>query len=289
MESIKKQVHILVVDDEDVIRNLLYDVLTHEGYNVKAVSSGKEAIEKITQRNFSIVITDLKMPGMSGTEVLRKLKTINSDIFVIVITAYPSIESVIKTMQEGAYDYIIKPFNINDIKLVVRKAAEKQYLLHEAGPIEYYRELSILDSLTGVYNRRHFYEVLPREIERARRYKYTVCLLMIDLDDSGEHIDTHEHLVEDKLLQGFSEFLVGKVRAGDMIFRYKDNGFAVICPETTKQGGEEFAKRLLNLAKQNITRSISIGLSCFPDDADNKDNLIKRCDETIHIPGKEIG
>lgn len=280
--------NILVVDDEEVMRSLLRDVLSEAGYKVDAVSCGEEAIGKIQQGQFSIVITDLKMPGMNGIEILKKVKAINSDTCVIAITAYPSIESVLQVMREGAYDYIVKPFNVEEIKLVIRRAVERQYLLQEASQKEFYRELSILDGLTGVYNHRHFQEVLPREIERAKRYKFSVSILMIDLDDFKKYNDTYGHLAGDKILQAFAEFFVGAIRAVDMAFRYGGEEFMIICPETPKQEGVEVAKRLLNLTKQKMPLSISIGLSCFPDDASNKEELIKKADEALY-QAKQLG
>jgi len=284
----EKPLSILVVDDEKAMRKLLCDVLTGAGYKVEAVSSGKEALERVQQDKFSIVITDLKIPGMNGIEVLRKLKTINPDIIVIIITAYPSVESAIEAMREGAYDYIIKPFNIAAVKLVVHRATERRHLLHEAGQKEFYRELSIRDGLTSLYNHRHFHEVLSHEIERSRRYKYPFCLLMIDLDDFKRYNDTYGHPAGDKLLKSFSEFLVRSVRAVDIVFRYGGEEFTIICPETSMQTGIEVAWRLLNLARQKMPISISIGLSCFPDDADNKDDLIKKSDEALY-QAKRLG
>lgn len=274
--------NILVVEDEDTIRNLLLDVLTDVGYKVEGVSCGEEAIAKFTQDKFSIIITDLRMSGMGGIEVLQRLKAINSEICVIIITAYPSIESVVEAMHQGAYDYIAKPFSIEEIKVVIRRAAERQYLLHEAKQKEFYRELSILDCLTGIYNHRHFHEVLPRQIEQARRYKHPLCLVMIDLDDFKRYNDTYGHVEGDKLLQKFSEFFVDAIRTPDMAFRYGGDEFAIIYPETPKEGGAEVAKRLLSLAKQKMPITISIGLSCFPDDVTNKDDLIKKSDEALY-------
>ena len=288
ISMVEEKMSILIADDEEVMRNLLCDILTDAGYKAEAVSCGGEAIEKVQQGKFSIVVTDLKMPGMNGIEVIKKLKAINSGICVIVITAYPSIESVIEAMREGAYDYIVKPFNIEELRLVIHRAAERQYLLHEAGQKELYKELSILDGLTGAYNHRYFQEILPREIERARRYRHSFCLLMIDLDDFKKYNDTYGHLAGDKLLREFAQFFIKAIRAADTVFRYGGEEFAIIYPETSKQGGIEVAKRMLNLAKKNMPISISIGLSCFPDDAENKDDLIKRADEALY-QAKRLG
>jgi diguanylate cyclase (GGDEF)-like protein len=283
-----KQVNILVVDDEEVMRNLLRDVLTDTGYKVDTVSNGEEAIKKIGEDKFPIVISDLKMPGMGGLEMLRKVKAINSNTCVIMITAYPSVESVTEAMHEGAYDYIIKPFNIEEINLVLRRAVERQYLLHEAVQKEFYQELSVLDGLTGLYNHRHFFEVLPREIERAQRYKRSVSLLMIDLDDFKKYNDTNGHLAGDKLLQDLSTVLVRAVRSADMVFRYGGEELTVICPETDKQEGVDVAKRLFNLARERVPVTMSIGLATYPDDAQSEKELIAKADVAVY-QAKHLG
>jgi len=284
----EKPIDILVVDDEEVMRNLLRDVLTDTGYKVETATRGEEAVEKIKQAQFSIIITDLKMPGMSGVEVLRKVKAVNSNTCVIMITAYPSIESVTEAMHEGAYDYIVKPFNIGEINLVLRRATERQRLLHEAGQKEFYQELSVLDGLTGLYNHRHFYEVIPRETERAQRYQHPLSLLMVDLDDFKKYNDTNGHLAGDKLLQDLSAILVRTVRSADMVFRYGGEEFTVILPETTKQDGIDVATRLFNLAREKLPVTMSIGLATYPDDAQSEKELIAKADFAMY-QAKHLG
>jgi len=278
----KEQLNILVVDDEEVMRSLICDVLGDMGYRIKTASSGKEALEKIKQSEFSIIITDLKMPEIDGLELLKRIKAMDLDICVIIITAYPSIESAIGAMREGAYDYIIKPFNIEELKLVLQKAAERQYLLHETKKKELYRELSILDSLAGLYNHRHLYEVLPREIEHAKRYKHCICLLIIDIDNFKAYNDTNGHLAGDKLLQALSKLLINSIRAADMAFRYGGEEFVVICPETSKKGGTKIAERLLSLIKERTSLTVSIGVASYPDDSQSKDELIVKADSALY-------
>ena len=283
-----KQVNILVVDDEEVMRDLLRDVLTETGYHVETTSSGEEAVEKVKQGNFSIVISDLKMPGMSGIEVLRKVKAVDSNTCVIMITAYPSIESVTEAMHEGAYDYIIKPFNIEEINLVLRRAVERQYLLGEAVQKEFYQEISILDGLTGLYNHRHFYEILPREIERAQRYKHSLSVLMIDLDDFKKYNDTNGHLAGDKLLQDLASVLVRTVRSADIVFRYGGEEFTVVLPETTKQTGVEVAKRLFKSAREKLPVTLSVGIAAYPDDGQTTEEVVTKADFAMY-QAKQLG
>lgn len=283
-----EELKILVVEEEELSRSLIHDVLTDSGYKVDIASCGEEAISKIQQDKYSIVITDLKMRAMSGIALLKQIKEKNSQMCVIIITTSPSIDSVIDAMREGAYDYIVKPFNIEEVKLVVRRAVERQFLLSEVGQKEFYREVSIRDGLTGIYNHSHFHEVLLRAIEQCRRYKHPLSLLMIDIDNFKKYNDTYGHQSGDELLAKAATFFEKSIRIADMVFRYGGDEFAVICSETSKGGGWELAKRLLDLETQKIPLTISIGISCFPDDADNKDDLIKKSDEMLY-EAKRLG
>jgi len=283
-----EKLKILVVDDTEVMRNLLTGVLTNSGYKVKAVSTGEKALGEIKEDDYDVVITDLKMPGMNGIEIIKEAKQINEDICIIAITAYPSVESAVEAMREGAYDYITKPFDVEEIRLVVQRAAERYFLLKEAGQKEFYRERALSDGLTGIYNHRHFHEVLPREIERAKRYSQPFCLLMIDIDDFKKYNDTKGHLAGDKLLINIARILIGATRNVDIVFRYGGEEFVVILPQVKKQGGVEAAKRILNLIKQKLSVTVSIGVTSFPDDGTSKNELINKADSAMHR-AKELG
>ena len=283
-----EKIKILVVDDAEVMRNLLTGVLTDAGYEVKAVSTGEKALGEIKEDDYNVVITDLKMPGMNGIEVIKETKQINRDICIIAITAYPSVKSAVEAMREGAYDYITKPFDIEEIRLVVRRAAERYFLLKEAGQKEFYRELAISDGLTGIYNHRHFHEVLPREIERAKRYSQPFCLLLLDIDDFKKYNDTHGHLAGDKLLMNIARILVATTRNVDIVFRYGGEEFVVILPQVGKQGGVSSAKRILKLIKQKLSVTASIGVTSFLEDGVSKDELINQADSAMY-QAKKLG
>lgn len=123
--------NILIIDDEAVIRETLSDWLEREGYTTETAITGEEGIEKERATRFDIAIVDLKLPGMDGIEVLRELKKINPHIPIIMITAYATIETAVQTMKEGAYDYLVKPFNLEEISLIVKKIVEHQKLIAE--------------------------------------------------------------------------------------------------------------------------------------------------------------
>jgi len=127
-----EEARILVVDDEEGVRNLLQRLLTEAGYNVVTATSGQEALDKVSQMQVGVVFLDVKMPGMSGIEVLQKLTANWPDICVIMATAVGGAETAIEAMKLGAYDYIIKPFNRDDLLFKLQRAIEKRYLWLES-------------------------------------------------------------------------------------------------------------------------------------------------------------
>jgi len=122
---------ILIVDDEEGMRRLLSRILVKEGYETHAVGNGEEAMQAIAQDQFELVITDIKMPGMGGLELLAELRAYDPRLPIIVITAYGTVESAVQALRAGAYDYITKPFEADEIRLTVAKALERERLLAE--------------------------------------------------------------------------------------------------------------------------------------------------------------
>ncbi|MGB2845809.1 MAG: response regulator, partial [Candidatus Aminicenantaceae bacterium] len=125
----KSKIHI--IDDEPIIHEVLDDLLTSEGYEVESSFNGKEALDKHVSQTFDLILLDLLMPGMSGIEVLKKLKKIGTQAVIIIITAYASVESAISAMKIGAYDYIQKPFKHDELLMTIKRALEHKTLQEE--------------------------------------------------------------------------------------------------------------------------------------------------------------
>jgi two-component system response regulator PilR (NtrC family) len=122
---------ILIVDDEQSMRDFLAIMLRKEGHEVVTVEDGNDAIKAIEEDIYDLVITDIKMPGIDGLQVLRSVKRISPNTLVIVITAYSSTEDAVLAMKQGALDYITKPFEIEKIKLVIKNALDRKKLHEE--------------------------------------------------------------------------------------------------------------------------------------------------------------
>src|SRR5512139_1243749 len=122
---------ILVVDDEMIVCESCKRILEEEGYEVEAALSGKEALEKMKAHPFDIVITDLKMPGIDGMELLGIFHKEYPDSIIIMITGFSTVETAVEAMKLGAFDYIPKPFTPDEVTIVVKKAIEKKSLMLE--------------------------------------------------------------------------------------------------------------------------------------------------------------
>jgi two-component system response regulator AtoC len=133
------RVGILVVDDDEVTCNLLEEVLSKEGYAVTKALDGQEAIEKGAQNSYDVVLTDIKMVGMDGMEVLRTYRQRSPETILIMMTAFGSIETAIRAIKEGAYDYVSKPFKLEEIKLTIQRALDQRRLVKEN--LQYRQEL----------------------------------------------------------------------------------------------------------------------------------------------------
>ncbi|MFH1688098.1 MAG: sigma-54 dependent transcriptional regulator [bacterium] len=123
--------NILVVDDKDSMRNMLTETLLEEGHQVDAAESGRKALDLINNKSYDLVVTDLKMPDVSGLEVLDGVKEIDSETSVIVMTAYGTIEDAVMAMKKGAYDFITKPFDTEHLCVMVKRAMENRRLVAE--------------------------------------------------------------------------------------------------------------------------------------------------------------
>ncbi|OGU35246.1 MAG: Fis family transcriptional regulator [Ignavibacteria bacterium GWB2_35_6b] len=122
---------ILITDDEKIVRESLLHWFEEDGYNVEIASSGEEALAKFEKGKYDLVLTDMKMPGLSGLELLKKIKEIDENCIVILITAYASVPSAIKALKDGAYDYVTKPIDPDELAHLVEKALKGQALEKE--------------------------------------------------------------------------------------------------------------------------------------------------------------
>lgn len=135
-----KNPKILVIDDDDAMRESCCMVFDKDGYEAIGAEDGFKGLELVTDKKPDLVLVDLKMPGISGMEVLERLRDMDSDIVSIVITGYATIDSAIEAMKKGAYDYLPKPFSPDELRMITRRAIEKRELIQRSKELELEKE-----------------------------------------------------------------------------------------------------------------------------------------------------
>jgi putative nucleotidyltransferase with HDIG domain len=174
---------ILIADDEQDIRDLLCDFLGGEGYQCLSAFDAFDALEKFRiSSGIDLVMSDIRMPGKSGLDLLEEIKKIDEDVIVIMISAVKDIESAIAAMSKGAYDYVSKPFKLNEVAVVANKALEKRRLILENK--EYQRELERKVEARTIELRKALEEL-------DRTYKFTLSALVTALDTRDTETQGH--------------------------------------------------------------------------------------------------
>jgi diguanylate cyclase (GGDEF)-like protein len=294
----ESQPKILVVDDEDNVRHSLTELLEIKNFCVTATASAEHALKLLEQTAFDLVLSDLLMPRIDGIALAKAIREMGLNVPVVVMTGYASIETAVESMKAGASDFITKPFNMDQITIVINRTLESKKLHQLAQEREYFEHLSNTDGLTELYNHRYFQSILNIEVERERRYKRPLSLLMIDIDNFKSCNDTHGHLIGDVVLQQVGALVKKSTRGCDYVARYGGEEFAVILPETPKQEALVVAERIrASIAEHLFTTTtgtsignitVTIGLASFPEDAQEKRELIDRADKGLY-QGKTSG
>jgi len=287
-----KDVAILIVDDEESSRNTLVEMLAGDDYEVHAAESASVALEMLSSDVFDLVITDLIMPRVDGISLTMQIKALGIDVPIIVVTGFATIEYAVASMKAGAFDFITKPLNLEQIELTVEKALETKELKQQASKSEFYRQLSHCDELTQLANYRALHETFQREIERALRYERTLVLLMVDIDDFKKCNDTYGHQAGDSALKQVAGIIQESTRGSDFLARYGGDEFFAILPETDDEGALAVAERIrsgvekhvfLDEDQSEISRlTVTIGISSLPVRATNKRDLIRTADFALY-------
>ncbi|MCK5581037.1 MAG: diguanylate cyclase [Candidatus Omnitrophica bacterium] len=289
---------ILVVDDDHDFRKTIVRVLKKNGYDINQAEDGLQAVELIKSKSFALIISDVRLPGLDGigvmSSLIEKIQKTGDITKTMIITGYSDKDVPIRAIKLGVDDFLHKPFTIEVLRDTVEKLIKGYRLEND---VEYYKNLSILDGLTGAFNHRYFHKIMFREIARAARYNHPLSILMIDLDDFKKCNDTYEHLSGDRILKGVVRVMKDSVRENaGLIFRYGGEKFAVILPEINKNAALEYAERIRMLISKTdfqcdsgaINVTISTGVATFPDAGETKDDLIQKAGAAL-CKAKESG
>ena len=187
----KSDFKILIIDDDEIARDVIVSLLSKEGFSVKSARDGIEGIATIKMNNFDLVITDLKMPGADGIEVLKEAKRVDPRIAVVILTAYGTLDNALEAIRLGAFDYITKPFKLQELLFVVENAMKTSELIRENEELRYMLRKTISD-LNVINN-----------VNASNRPEITVNLLerIARLQQLGVLTTDEVEVLKDKLLR----------------------------------------------------------------------------------------
>jgi len=272
---------ILVVDDEDTVSETIVAMLKRLGFKADSVANGEEALEVLKQKPYTFLLTDIRMLVIDGLELIRRSKTSYPEICAIAMTGYSREFNYVEVINAGATDFVNKPFGIEELEAKIKRAIIERNIRQEL------KRLSITDSLTGLYNQRHFYARLKEEIARAGRQKHNLALILLDLDDFKQYNDKFGHLAGDELLQNVGKVINSNVRQGvDSGFRYGGDEFAVVLIDADEIVAEMMSARIKKGIAEKCGLTASTGFTVFSDNI-TPEALVEEADRRLYESKKE--
>lgn len=309
---------ILIVDDTFESRELLKRNLMKWGcYRVITANSASEAFQilegtsKFGKTTIDLILLDVVMPGMDGIEACIKIKSDErlTDIPIIMVTGMEQISVLEEAFKAGAMDFIKKPFNMLELNARIRsalklkqemdkrKARERELIevtaeLKEVNNI--LEQLSNIDGLTGVANRRAFDSYFEKEWKRAVRTKEPICIILLDIDKFKAFNDTYGHQEGDDCLKKVAHIFDSTMkRSSDLVARYGGEEFSAVLPDTNLEAAIQLAEQVrVNVVNEKIPNenssvanylTISAGVACaFPNEFYTPEQLLKMADQGLY-------
>jgi two-component system cell cycle response regulator len=276
---------VLVVDDAPDTLEIIQKLFQYEGYDVTVALTGEEGVKKVEEEKPDVVLMDINLPGIDGTEALKRIRIINPLQCVIMLTAFATLDNAVYALKEGASDFVKKPFENEHLIHIVNQCLGKYKTLKEKEDLEgEVRRLSITDDLTGLYNHRHFFKTLEAELVRLKRQKTSLSLLMFDLDNFKKYNDLYGHLEGDKVLKTVGEIVKHSIRHNvDSGYRYGGDEFTVLLIGASVDRAIAIAERIRSSIEQSKSHhiTVSIGLSEYRDRFD-LEGFVKSADDAMY-------
>ena len=280
----RAQQSVLSVDDDGELRELLHELICQMGHASVTATDGVDALEKMEEKQFDIVITDINMPRLNGVGLIKRITSDFSDTDVIAITGYQTEYNYTDIIALGASDFISKPINIDEFEAKIKRIVRERNMRFEL------RRLSTCDALTGLYNRRHLDDNLQNEAIRASRQHYDLYLLLIDIDNFKVYNDKYGHQQGDRLLQELARIILRSIRDNvDSGYRYGGDEFAATILHANPQQALMVAERLRTEYNERnlVPTSLSIGIAKLKNShgtlEEDLDDLIRKADQALYL------
>ncbi len=274
---------VLLVDDDEAVRTLIVSLLSTKGHRCMTARNGLEALDKIIETQYDALITDIVMPEMDGIALTKEVSKRFQSLPILVITGQPGDFSAEAAIALGAREFIYKPFSLSEFLTRFDK------MMRDHRGEEALLALSLMDEITGLYNRRRFFILAEQYIKLSLRTMKRLLLLFIDMDNLKLINDRYGHSEGDQALIDLANILKGTFRESDVIARIGGDEFVVLS-ESTDGNGEIVMSRLNeNIRDYNArgsrpyTLSISVGATQFdPGDPISIDELLSKADALMY-------
>ena len=290
---------ILLVEDSEAQAAITKATLQSSGYEVVWAHNGVSAIKAVVTSSPDVVLLDLLLPDMSGTEVCRWIKNTENTrgIPIIMLTIKSSLNDKVSGIESGADDYLPKPYNDIELNAKIYAALRTKALQDElrlknrklSELLARVEAMAITDPLTGLYNRRHLDSVLEAEWKKSERYNFPIVCLLVDIDFFKSVNDTYGHKTGDLVLVEVADILRINVRDVDTVARWGGEEFLALLPHTDKDQGLIAAQRILaNVSAHHFEQfperriTVSIGLSCSCPSVNSTERLIEAADLALY-------
>ena len=280
-----KSTRIFVVEDEVVIALDLSERLEALGYEVCGTTTrGETAVQSIAELRPDLVLMDVNLGGsMDGVEVAHQLRE-RCDVPVVFLTAYSDSQLIARASQTNAYGYLVKPFEERELYATLQVALGRHAIERHL------REQVIVDSLTGLHNRRFLDEMLPIEFSRARREGQPLSVVMLDIDNFKQLNDKHGHEAGDQVLKCIASTLRGAVRASDLVFRYGGEEFTLVIPDADARSAAQKMRSICATIRESaigyrgarLTFTLSAGVAEMPATGGTPEGLLRAADAALY-------
>lgn len=275
---------LLFVEDDTPTRRSMLPILKEYFKEVITAHDGQEGFELFKKHTCHIVMTDINMPKMNGIEMVRNIRALNEQTYVIIFSAYNDSTYLLNSIKLDVCDYLLKPFNINEFKALIAKCQKLINHTHTTieEEISKYKKMAFYDQLTGIYNRHKFREIAKKFDKQRLPYG----LLFFDIDNFKAINDTYGHDVGDEVLKRVTKLIQNHIRKEDYFGRWGGEEFLLLIKNTTlitlKQQAENLRYIIENSFFETVKHvTVSIGLSCSCKNEDFE-TVLKEADMALY-------
>lgn len=290
-----RPIQILLVEDNDDDVEILRRFIRRIGgeYEILVAQTGAEALTLLERNTPDLALLDQHLPDVTGERLIAKVRAVQERLPIVMLTGQGDERLAVQVMKAGAYDYLRKDdLDRRTLGRVIHNVLERSRLEAEVRAAEIrFRDWAIRDGLTGLYNHRHFQELLSRDFATAKRYGSTLAALMLDLDHFKQVNDSHGHLAGDAVLREVAARLQAAARSVDVIARYGGEEFVLLLPSTDGDGALQLASRICSMVAvrpietdgRQIRVTVSIGVATSVDPgADDARCLLELADKALY-------